>query len=970
MPKLWTILNNFTGGEVSPEVWGRTETDQWPTMLEEMRNMFCNPRGGAQRRDGMRFVLPTKNPEENSRLVPFVFSRDQSYVLEFGDRYVRFFRDSGWVENVDSVKSFIGDGTSTKYLYPFPAIPEEEVVILKNGVKLTPVTDYVLTPANLTTSQIDDFTATASWDVNYAGDGETPADLPWVLNANTAASPAGAEPVLRQSDVNIARGSLVDFSFMLDSFTYTLHQVTDTLVQDEVLTQDYVEYLTGISDGGDYQALRINLDITFTTDLPDTITARLEFGSDLDGWVAYAATEELVDGTYTWSIVDKVIDASISGEGEFRVVANAAIATVGPPTVNTNPTMLTDSTVTVDLLVDYYAKLYVQLVNAQDEADVIPIDVKEIGAGNGWGLQDAEVVNNYPLRLKFYTDAGLEVQISDPLIINKRDGWEITFTTPPANTDIIVVLDGRSIEEGKLRKAGEVVSKQRLLPTPLATEDANVFEIESPFSADELDELYYVQANDIMIFCHQSHKPWRLTRNNPYDWEWDQPTLEGAPWEDAQYSPVNGYPRVVTFFQERLWFAATIEKPQTLWGSRTADFYDFVLPADVDPYKPDDSVEYTIAAYTHESIEWMASERVLIIGTSQTEHRLAPDQFIASDRLPTVSRMSAFGGAHVMPVFMGSVTAFVQFSGNQIRSYEQSGQSVIEKWESAELDWKATHLTKAGIKQMAYALNPHSQLFAVTNAGDILAMSYEPITGEQAQVGFGLQQTDGKVKSICSIPEADYEQVWMITERTIDDLDNPIYDESDPPNIIGYEQISQRYVEFYHTGNYTDSCLTYPDIEDVDPPALNAVGNLGHLEGKTVTVKVDGSTHPDRVVVNGEIELNDYYSEIEVGLQFIPRLKLQRFAIAAEQSNLQGQKGRWSQVFLRVVESANPKVNGIRQAERHPATPMNTSEPLETGDSFTYNLGWDRSKQLVIEQDLPLPLHITAIFGIMTINQG
>ena len=175
------ILNAFTGGETDPETWGRTETDQWPTMVEKMENMFPNPRGGAQRRAGQHWVAETKFKNKKVRLIPFIFSDTQSYVMEFGDKYVRFFRDYGYVENIDGVKSFIGDGTSTKYLYPEPTVQQADIEVYKNGTKLATPADYTIAPADLVGNQIDSYDVPASWNLNFdAGDGV--ATSPWVLD--------------------------------------------------------------------------------------------------------------------------------------------------------------------------------------------------------------------------------------------------------------------------------------------------------------------------------------------------------------------------------------------------------------------------------------------------------------------------------------------------------------------------------------------------------------------------------------------------------------------------------------------------------------------------------------------------------------------------------------------------------------------------------------------------------------------
>jgi hypothetical protein len=958
MPRTHVILNAFTGGEVSPEVYGRTDTDQYPFMLEEMRNVIANPRGGAMRRDGLHFVAPCKVPSKNIRLIPFVFSSSQSYVLEFGDQYVRFYRNNGYVVNINGVRSFIGDGTSTKYLYPEPTVAEPDILVLKNGEELIAGTDYTVAPADLVNNQIEDFTNVAAWDLNHNGD----AASPWVLAANTAASPTDSEPVLRQGDINIARGSIVDFTFDIDSWSRVFDNFNTTLGAASSLGQDYTEILSVSLTGREtWGHAQVNLNLILDAvqnNTSDVVNARLEYGNATDGWKVVKEFNEIVtDLGLTWTITDEIITGPFKDNDQIRVMAKQAndaaadiIADVG-------------SDLDVDALVDYYAQLSVFTVNAQDEEEKISLDLEtDYNPSGTFQLLDREVTNNFPLRLKFQTDPGLQVTISNPSVVNKRDGWEITFTTAPAISDVVVALDNSdpaALQLGVKRMAGGDWVKVKGI-SPAVLDDLPIYEIESPFTAEQLDDLYFAQANDQMIFCHQEHKPWRLTRYNPYDWRFEQPEFTGAPWEDEQYSPVKGYPRVCTFFQERLYFASTLEKPQTLWGSRAADFYEFTLPADTDPYKADDPVEYTIAAYTHEAIEWMSSERVLVIGTSATEHRLAPDQFIAADRLPTVSRMSAYGGAHAIPAFMGNLTVFIHVGRNQVRTYEQSQTSVIEQWNSIELDWMSAHLTKDQVKQLGYALNPNSILFMTTLKGDLLTMTYEPSISDEASMAWAKHSTEGKFISACTIPVEEKDQIWAVCEREIEDVDNP------------NDYLTVKYVEYFDPDRYTDATLIYPDAEE-DPslqPPISTVFGLEHLEGLVVTVKVDGATHPDRIVKNGSIELNGTYQNIEVGLRYTPRIKLMRFASAGDPATLQGQMGRWVEVWMRLNQSAYPLVNGVRAAERRPPTPMDTAEPLVTGDVRVYNLGLDRDKQLVIEQDLPVAMHITSLFGVFEVHQG
>ena len=92
------IKPNFTGGEISPTLYSRVDLQKWHSGVATMRNFFVNYRGGASSRAGTRYVGTSIQEDDYApRLIPFVFSVDQSYVLEFGHQYIRFILDGGYV---------------------------------------------------------------------------------------------------------------------------------------------------------------------------------------------------------------------------------------------------------------------------------------------------------------------------------------------------------------------------------------------------------------------------------------------------------------------------------------------------------------------------------------------------------------------------------------------------------------------------------------------------------------------------------------------------------------------------------------------------------------------------------------------------------------------------------------------------------------------------------------------------------
>jgi len=93
MPPLSVIQPSFSGGEYSPALFSRVDISKYSTGLRKCRNFIIHPHGGASNRPGTKFVARTKYNDKKCRVVRFVYSTDESYVLEFGDYYVRFFTD-------------------------------------------------------------------------------------------------------------------------------------------------------------------------------------------------------------------------------------------------------------------------------------------------------------------------------------------------------------------------------------------------------------------------------------------------------------------------------------------------------------------------------------------------------------------------------------------------------------------------------------------------------------------------------------------------------------------------------------------------------------------------------------------------------------------------------------------------------------------------------------------------------------
>lgn len=87
-----SILTNFTAGELSPRIYGRVDLAKYQNGARELRNMISMPQGGVRKRGGTQYIGEVRD-FDSARLVKFEFSVEQAYMLEFGDGYIRFYKD-------------------------------------------------------------------------------------------------------------------------------------------------------------------------------------------------------------------------------------------------------------------------------------------------------------------------------------------------------------------------------------------------------------------------------------------------------------------------------------------------------------------------------------------------------------------------------------------------------------------------------------------------------------------------------------------------------------------------------------------------------------------------------------------------------------------------------------------------------------------------------------------------------------
>lgn len=97
MPKATPIQPSFAGGEFSPRVHGRVDNERYKTGADTILNYLPMTQGPMSRRPGTKYAANAKDASKPPALLEFKFSQTQNYVLEFGDKYIRFFTNGGQI---------------------------------------------------------------------------------------------------------------------------------------------------------------------------------------------------------------------------------------------------------------------------------------------------------------------------------------------------------------------------------------------------------------------------------------------------------------------------------------------------------------------------------------------------------------------------------------------------------------------------------------------------------------------------------------------------------------------------------------------------------------------------------------------------------------------------------------------------------------------------------------------------------
>lgn len=88
---------SFTGGELSPSLYARNDLAKYSNGLKKLLNGFVRAEGCVSNRAGLEYVCEVKDSSKPTRIIPFAFNTEQTYIIELGDKYARYIKDGGQI---------------------------------------------------------------------------------------------------------------------------------------------------------------------------------------------------------------------------------------------------------------------------------------------------------------------------------------------------------------------------------------------------------------------------------------------------------------------------------------------------------------------------------------------------------------------------------------------------------------------------------------------------------------------------------------------------------------------------------------------------------------------------------------------------------------------------------------------------------------------------------------------------------
>lgn len=433
----------------------------------------------------------------------------------------------------------------------------------------------------------------------------------------------------------------------------------------------------------------------------------------------------------------------------------------------------------------------------------------------------------------------------------------------------------------------------------------------------------------------------------------EQDSTDTPPEARNPFNATGDYPGAVTFFEQRLCWGGSDNKPNGFWSSRSGNFENMNVSF---PTRDDDAITAGLVAREVNVVQHLVPLEDLLVLTSAAVFRInggGQSDFIGPASF--ISRVQAYRGAsNVRPVVVDSVVLYWQARGAQLRTLGY--QFDTDGYRGSDLTIFAPHFFKGRtIVDQAYTQHPLSVLWAVGDDGILYALTWEL---EQDVWGWSRCETEGGlVKSVAAIPQDGEDVLYAVVERTIGG-------------------VARSYVERLTTSQWTAvASAVYMDCAvSYSGAAATTFSGLEYLEGEEVVALADGAVVAGLTVSGGAVTLATAASNVSVGLAYTSLIETLPPGFSTPGTSLQGVKKSANLLTVRVEDTRGLSF-GLTDDDltefkaRTDDDDLDSPPALFTGDlEASLPPTWTTNPTFVIAQTYPLPATITAVFPAIQIG--
>lgn len=522
----------------------------------------------------------------------------------------------------------------------------------------------------------------------------------------------------------------------------------------------------------------------------------------------------------------------------------------------------------------------------------------------------------------------------------------------------------------------------------------------------------------------------------------------GPPVKKDQFFSNETYPSAVSYYQQRLLFAASDSKPETVFASRTGNYSSFAARY---PIQDDDSFEFPVVGERVNRVRHLKDFGKLLILTQGGEH--GAEAGVLTPSSVELKRYSSNGASDLEPLEADGLLLYVQERGSQVRYLRFSQET--QSFNGEDLTDFSKHLFDGHkIVSWAYQANPYSTVWAVRDDGKVLSLAL--VTGQEI-AAWTPHDFGAHVEGVCCIPEGNFDAVYFLVRREIDGrtvryierlheriqsdkLDHCFmdcartFDGRKPKEVQDHEfwvvvsggstwsageEMDLQAFYYYGTNIFNqhsvgqvvsatvgDKTIDFEIVSVTDSETVRVkpdiavpvefrgtdifdfqfkakvIRDLWHLDGQRVVAICDGYEYgnpnvedsAELVVENGQVELDQHYGVVTVGLPYISDVVTLDIDTAPA-GRPSSEKINIAEVSLRLVESRGVMVGPSLPKAGDPATKgLRPIKTLEDGDPYDYGQklltgkfpvsierNWRSSGSIAIRQASPYPFDLTAV---------